>query len=1165
MLLGGALGGTAAPLNSVGDEPQLATPAHRPVAGRSGDKAAIVLQNYSFDNGGSADPQGWIAVDTSTDHQLFTHVDNHLPPLSGAKSLWCGAVADTDDPATSDWLGSGYGNNWDQSWVSRAFTATSPDSMILSCQIQWDLDHLDDGYDNLELEYRIDGGSWVTGTITFYYSGTETIRIPTLVTLGSTIEYRFVFTSDASGSNADGTFSSLGGFLLDDLVVQSGLGNILSSENFESELIGATATLSGDWHAEGEPGFGLYADMFPGSMVRQDDPTTHNFSHFWTFFAGSPDIYNCNEPWTAVPTGGVAANEVLSNEIRSPWVPLDPEAIGGNVRIDYDVYMDSPFPADASVYHSVKILCRDAAGQFLESQETEFFYGTQASWIPMSRQFFIPPGTAEIQTIFRVREIIDSPCHRHAPLIDNVVISQTDALTVIAIITTLPGSLHWAIEQANANPGPDVIEFDLESGNTVFLSTVLPPITETVHINGFSAPGSQPNTLIGSNDAEIKILLQKLYTDAAPALDIQTDDCVIEGLAFNDFSYGDIRIAGNDNTVKGCWLGSFPDGSYMSSIGSPRISLSHPGTGLPAFTGNTIGGPDPADHNVIGNSTASAIEANGHDALTIRGNLIGLKPDGQTAAGADHGIRLIDCDEASIWYNVISGNARSSFSSGIRINLGGGGHNIRGNIIGLSGNQLQAVPNGYAGINHQGSYGSTLIGGSYPEHGNVIAGNGGPGIFLADGGSIGITYNSIGTNAAGYATHLGNGGPGITMSYALDLVVEIGDLYGANVIAYNDGAGIEVGEYMTESFFFHTNSIHHNGGPEIDFSLWAGTPVPTPVLTQANLNGLSVIVLGYLDGDPNSEYILDLYADSWCADPADPHARRYLGGTFVNTDASGHGEIYGEPYGAAYPGDVVTAIASRWLDYGSSAISGCVQSINTPAGSDVAVAMPIEEGDTTPVSAVFDLVTTAGSTSVIYADDCEDAPEGYQIVGYYEVETTAEFAQNVTFCFDYDDQGIPAGSEAGMKVLQGNYGVEMPFLDITGDHDPVNDTICGVLSSLEPYPGDCLAIVAPLGTTWAPDTPVRTFNLLPNVPNPFNPSTTISFELPRDSDMVRVDIYDISGRRIRRLHSGSLPAGRTDLIWNGHTDTGRQAVSGVYLLQVVNGVEKRSQRLLLLK
>ena len=68
-------------------------------------------------------------------------------------------------------------------------------------------------------------------------------------------------------------------------------------------------------------------------------------------------------------------------------------------------------------------------------------------------------------------------------------------------------------------------------------------------------------------------------------------------------------------------------------------------------------------------------------------------------------------------------------------------------------------------------------------------------------------------------------------------------------------------------------------------------------------------------------------------------------------------------------------------------------------------------------------------------------------------------------------------------------------------------------------------------------------------PNPFNPQITLRFALPRDG-VVEVAIMDVRGRLVRRLASGSMPAGDHEIAWNGDDDLGRHQPSGVYLALV---------------
>ncbi len=93
-----------------------------------------------------------------------------------------------------------------------------------------------------------------------------------------------------------------------------------------------------------------------------------------------------------------------------------------------------------------------------------------------------------------------------------------------------------------------------------------------------------------------------------------------------------------------------------------------------------------------------------------------------------------------------------------------------------------------------------------------------------------------------------------------------------------------------------------------------------------------------------------------------------------------------------------------------------------------------------------------------------------------------------------------------------------------------------------------------------PDLPtslINQFELYPNYPNPFNPSTTISFTLPRSGN-VEIVVFDISGRRVQTLIDTPLPAGRHQVVWNGRDASNRPVSSGVYFyrLSVDNQVVK---------
>jgi hypothetical protein len=97
-----------------------------------------------------------------------------------------------------------------------------------------------------------------------------------------------------------------------------------------------------------------------------------------------------------------------------------------------------------------------------------------------------------------------------------------------------------------------------------------------------------------------------------------------------------------------------------------------------------------------------------------------------------------------------------------------------------------------------------------------------------------------------------------------------------------------------------------------------------------------------------------------------------------------------------------------------------------------------------------------------------------------------------------------------------------------------------------------LMIPVTLTSTTAATTPIAsgTFGIVSAAPNPFNPSTTVTFHLPKTSP-VTVEIWSVDGRLVRTLASERLfPAGENKLVWNGSDSGGELAASGVYYIRL---------------
>ncbi len=152
-------------------------------------------------------------------------------------------------------------------------------------------------------------------------------------------------------------------------------------------------------------------------------------------------------------------------------------------------------------------------------------------------------------------------------------------------------------------------------------------------------------------------------------------------------------------------------------------------------------------------------------------------------------------------------------------------------------------------------------------------------------------------------------------------------------------------------------------------------------------------------------------------------------------------------------------------------------------------------------------------------------------------------------------------------------------LDITVDHPPVTCTLdvpeftplCWRVASL--IPPECpgggeTGFTSPAHYLEVEDIPSSSLpsqsSLQQNYPNPFNMETRIQFALPRASQ-VTMDIYNVLGKRIRRLVNERLSAGHKLVTWDGRDERGNTVSSGIYFYRMVAGDFADTKKLVLLK
>lgn len=134
---------------------------------------------------------------------------------------------------------------------------------------------------------------------------------------------------------------------------------------------------------------------------------------------------------------------------------------------------------------------------------------------------------------------------------------------------------------------------------------------------------------------------------------------------------------------------------------------------------------------------------------------------------------------------------------------------------------------------------------------------------------------------------------------------------------------------------------------------------------------------------------------------------------------------------------------------------------------------------------------------------------------------------------------------------------------IISSNDPANPVVR--------KPAVELTVTGPVGIAEGDNLPTE-FALKPNYPNPFNPSTTIAYQLPRAS-RVQVEIYDLLGQRVRTLVSGARAPGRYQVRWDGTNQLGRPVGSGIYIYRLIasplngdrNQVFRQTRKMILLR
>lgn len=458
-------------------------------------------------------------------------------------------------------------------------------------------------------------------------------------------------------------------------------------------------------------------------------------------------------------------------------------------------------------------------------------------------------------------------------LLASLQIAATAAtFTVVNTNDSGAGSLRQAILDANTTPGADDIVFNIPGAG---VHTITPgsflTITDQVTIDGYTQPGASPNT--NPLNAGINaVLLIEVDTSTGGILDIDADGTVIRGLVINRGS--NIEVNASNVTIAGNFLGTTADGTAAAPNAVGGFGLRH-------NSGNnlTIGGPAPADRNLISGSTQGGViidvgffgsAATGH---LIEGNYIGPDVTGTSSLSRPSAPGLTNINNAIVRGNLISGNLGGGMSTVVGSGQAGPVI-IQGNLIGTQRNGTSPLPNGnYGGI-----------------------------IMSTDDGLVG------GTGAE------------------------------ANIIAFNTAAAIHVRTNRQGNRILG-NSIHSNVFLGIQFGEPAVIPLPNdigdadtvpgndgqnfPVITSGVVVSTDATISGTLNSLPSKLFRIEFFSNAACGPQGHGQGQTFIGFTDVTTDGAGNASFGPLAFTVPAGQGVITSTATDVALGNTSEFSAC--------------------------------------------------------------------------------------------------------------------------------------------------------------------------------------------------------------------------------------------------
>ncbi len=461
---------------------------------------------------------------------------------------------------------------------------------------------------------------------------------------------------------------------------------------------------------------------------------------------------------------------------------------------------------------------------------------------------FAPSSMAQGDLVFVVNSAADS----------------SDSAPGNGLCATTAGActLRAAIQETNANPGHDIIEFAIGSGvQTINVGSALPAITSPVTIDGTTQPGFAGTPLIVLNGLGAG--------SSADGLTITAGNTTLRGLAVTRFPGDGVKLrTGGNNVLETNYVG-------LAADGTTPAGNSGAGVVLEGSANNRFGGTTIAQRNVFSCNTGKGagggmylINSNGN---VIQGNFIGVDSSGDVeCANEARGIAMSGSSgnliggAAAGAGNLIAGNR----ATGVRM-LGGSSNNVvQGNYLGINKSRTAFIANDRGVQIRSGNNNQVL--------GNLIAGNTYDGVLIWETSTDNLIQGNViaynGRGPIGDPTEAGFNGVWVAQGSRNRIL--------SNQIWGNSRLAIDLGT---------PQSVTPNDAGDGDSG--ANDLQNFPVLTSATVIGTTTVVAGALNSTAGTPFVVQVFANETCNPYGYGDGRYPIAQVTVTTNAAGTGAI----------------------------------------------------------------------------------------------------------------------------------------------------------------------------------------------------------------------------------------------------------------------------------